>query len=124
MRDRTEIYIGGQWRAATSGRTIEVENPATGQVVATVPEASLEDVDAAVAAARPAFPVWATTEVAERVQVLRALSEELAARRDDIADRITQVHRSPGPTGAPGSPHPSHSLRSRQSDAGVPTREV
>ncbi len=89
MDDRTTLYIGGTWREATSGRTIPVENPATEEVIATVPEASVADVDDAVAAARAAFPSWSTTPVAERVRLLRALRDELVARKDVIAETIT-----------------------------------
>lgn len=95
MDNRGEIYIGGTWRNASSGRTIEVENPATQEVVATVPEASAEDVDAAVAAARAAFPAWAALEVSERAALLRALSGELDVRRDRIADVITAEMGAP-----------------------------
>ena len=50
-----KVYIGGQWRAAHSGRSIEIVSPNTEQVVAVVAEADEADMDAAVAAARDAF---------------------------------------------------------------------
>ncbi len=95
MRIRETIFIGGTWRPATAGRSIGVENPATGEVIGRVPEASVADVSDAVAAARKAFATWSTTTVAERVAVLRALAAELAARRDEIGDTITAEMGAP-----------------------------
>ena len=95
MDDRTEIYIDGRWRKATSGRTIAVENPATERSEASVPLASVEDVDAAVHAARAAFPSWSGTPVAERAGRLRALQAELLARQAAIADTITAEMGAP-----------------------------
>ena len=51
-----QLYINGEWRDASDGATIASENPATGQHLATIAEATKGDVDAAVAAARAAFP--------------------------------------------------------------------
>ena len=49
---RKQLFINGEWRDAAAGKTLEVINPATEEVVATVPSADRADVDAAVAAAR------------------------------------------------------------------------
>ncbi|HEY5853745.1 MAG TPA: aldehyde dehydrogenase family protein [Aldersonia sp.] len=95
MDDRTTIYINGEWVASTGGGVIDVENPATGQIIAHVPEASVADVDAAVAAARAAFPAWSTTPVAERVLLLRALRDALTKRHDQIAATITAEMGAP-----------------------------
>ena len=52
-------YIGGQWRSAGSGRTFEQRNPAAlADVTGTFAESGAEDADAAIAAARAAFPEW------------------------------------------------------------------
>ncbi len=99
MIECTAIYVDGEWVPATSGRVIEVENPATGEIYATVPEASVEDVDRAVdravEAARRAFPSWSSTSVEERVGLLRALQTELEKRRDEIAATITAEMGAP-----------------------------
>ena len=95
MIDRTTIYINGEWVASTGTGVIDVENPATGKIIARVPEASVADVDAAVAAARGAFPAWSTTPVAERARLLRALRDALAKRHDQIADTITAEMGAP-----------------------------
>lgn len=84
----TDHWIGGEWRPG-SGKSIEVVNPATEEVIAAVPEGTAADVDAAVAAAQQAFPGWAAREPAERAAAVRRISEGIAARRDEIAASIT-----------------------------------
>ena len=71
------------------GPVIEVVNPATGAVVATVPAGTAADVDRAVAAAAAAFPGWAATPPAERAAVLRRLAAGLGARGEEIAAAMT-----------------------------------
>jgi aldehyde dehydrogenase (NAD+) len=71
------------------GPVIEVVNPATGAVVATVPDGTAADVDRAVAAAVAAFPAWAATPPAERAAVLRRLAAVLGARGKEIAAAMT-----------------------------------
>jgi len=95
MENRDFVYINGTWRPATTGRSIPVENPATEAVIATVPEASTEDVDAAVMAARTAFEQWSGTAVAERVRLLRALREQIVLRHAEIAETITAEMGAP-----------------------------
>ncbi|MEM9031675.1 MAG: aldehyde dehydrogenase family protein [Pseudomonadota bacterium] len=65
-------WIGGGW--TKPGRGFESRNPATGEVLAKVGQASARDVDAAVAAARKAFPAWSKASVHERARVLYALA--------------------------------------------------
>ncbi|HEY2057457.1 MAG TPA: aldehyde dehydrogenase family protein [Amycolatopsis sp.] len=71
------------------GPVIEVLNPATGAVVATVPDGTAADVDRAVAAAAAAFPGWAATPPAERAAVLRRLAAVLGARGKELAAAMT-----------------------------------
>lgn len=73
------MYIGGEWRQASDGATLDAENPATGETLASIPDATQSDVDDAAKAARSAFRGWANTPVAERSQILL-----------DIADLIEQ----------------------------------
>ncbi|HQJ35044.1 MAG TPA: aldehyde dehydrogenase family protein, partial [Rhodoglobus sp.] len=56
--EHTDLFIGGQWRAASAAGRIDVVNPATEEVWASVPDADAADVDAAVRAARAALPDW------------------------------------------------------------------
>jgi malonate-semialdehyde dehydrogenase (acetylating) / methylmalonate-semialdehyde dehydrogenase len=63
-------WIGGQWVDAQDGDTLVVENPRHGKPLGTTPASKAVDVDAAVAAAKAAFPGWKATPLKERVQVL------------------------------------------------------
>ncbi|MDQ6648534.1 MAG: aldehyde dehydrogenase family protein [Actinomycetota bacterium] len=86
---RDSFYVDGGWRKSSGDEVIEVVNPATEQVIATVPAGTAADVDSAVAAARAAFPAWASTGVEERAKYLSRIQEALAARQDEIAAVIT-----------------------------------
>jgi aldehyde dehydrogenase (NAD+) len=81
-------YIGGTWTASASDAGIDVLNPATEEVIDRVPAGHPADVDAAVGAARAAFPGWAGTPVAERAHHLDAARELLAARAETVAAAI------------------------------------
>lgn len=89
--DRDSFYIDGGWVAPRGSGLIEVVSPHTEQVVATVPEGSVADVDAAVAAARRAFDEgpWPRLSPAERVDVVQAFSGLYAARLGEMAEVIT-----------------------------------
>ncbi|HEX3898767.1 MAG TPA: aldehyde dehydrogenase family protein, partial [Mycobacteriales bacterium] len=63
---RDTFYIDGQWVAPTGNEFIEVENPATEEIIGKVPAGAAADVDRAVAAARAAFDGWAATAPEER----------------------------------------------------------
>ncbi|MGY0066388.1 aldehyde dehydrogenase family protein [Streptomyces sp. QTS137] len=89
MKAYDGMYIDGAWRPAAGPDVIEVVNPADGQVIATVPAGTAEDVDAAVRAARAALPAWAATPPAERAARLAALRDALVARQDEIAETVT-----------------------------------
>ncbi|MFF3318577.1 aldehyde dehydrogenase family protein [Streptomyces sp. NPDC003035] len=89
MKSHDAMYIGGEWRPASSDDTIAVINPADEQVIGHVPAGTAEDVDAAVRAARAAFPGWAATPPAERAALIGALRDALAARAEEIAATVT-----------------------------------
>ncbi|MFF7182311.1 aldehyde dehydrogenase family protein [Streptomyces sp. NPDC008121] len=89
MKAHDAMYIGGEWRPASSTDTIPVIDPADEQVIARVPAGTAEDVDAAVRAARAALPAWAATPPAERASRLGALRDALAARAEEIAATVT-----------------------------------
>lgn len=82
---RDAIYVDGEWRTPAGTAGIEVHEAATEEVMATVPSADGADVEAAVAAARTAFPGWSGTPVVERARLLRALADGLEARGDELA---------------------------------------
>jgi aldehyde dehydrogenase (NAD+) len=97
VEKRDVLYIGGEWVAPAGTATIEVVNPATEEVIGVVPEASQADVDRAVAAARAAFDSgpWPQSTPKERADVLRALSQAIQARSQELADVITRENGSP-----------------------------
>ncbi|MFI1420487.1 aldehyde dehydrogenase family protein [Streptomyces sp. NPDC020731] len=95
MKAYDGMYIDGAWRPAAGPDVIEVVNPADEQVIATVPAGTVEDVDAAVRAARAALPGWAATPPAERAARLAALRDVLVARQDEIAETVTAELGSP-----------------------------
>ncbi|GAA0934295.1 CoA-acylating methylmalonate-semialdehyde dehydrogenase [Pseudonocardia zijingensis] len=85
-------WVGGAAHEGSSSRFSEVTDPATGEVTARLALASPADVDAAVAAARAAFPAWRDTSLARRTQVLFRFRELLNARADELAALITAEH--------------------------------
>ncbi|GAA0192658.1 CoA-acylating methylmalonate-semialdehyde dehydrogenase [Cytobacillus oceanisediminis] len=85
-------WINGAPVEGTSGRFGDVTNPATGEVTSSVSFASEDDVAAAVAAAKAAFPTWRDTSLARRTQVMFAFRELLNARADELAAIITSEH--------------------------------
>ena len=85
--DRVKTYkqfIGGDFVDSASGETIDVENPANGQVIARVPGSSKEDVDRAVNAAATAFETWKTTTPQDRSLILLKIADALDANADEI----------------------------------------
>ncbi|AWH91640.1 aldehyde dehydrogenase [Dietzia lutea] len=95
--DRDALLIGTQWRSPATDDVIEVVSPHTEEVVARVPEGSVADMDAAVAAAREAFDhgPWPRMSPGERIEVVARLSELYAARLDDMATVISTEMGSP-----------------------------
>jgi betaine-aldehyde dehydrogenase len=87
VRDR--LYIDGRWVASSGTGSIDVIDSTNEEVIGTVPEGTVEDIDTAVAAARLAFPGWSSTPVEERTALLTKVSEALGARMDSLADLIT-----------------------------------
>jgi acyl-CoA reductase-like NAD-dependent aldehyde dehydrogenase len=88
VKDR--IFIGGRWVAPSGSETIEVINPATEEVVGTIPACSPEDADRAVAAAREAFEGWSRTSREERAGHIEAIVAGLQERAEELAATITQ----------------------------------
>ena len=77
-----KLFIGGEYVESSSSRVMEIENPATEEVIAEVPDASAEDVDRAVEAARKAQREWRKTDGLERATLLH----ECARRLEEEAD--------------------------------------
>jgi aminomuconate-semialdehyde/2-hydroxymuconate-6-semialdehyde dehydrogenase len=79
-------FIGGEFRAARQGRTLEDLNPATGQVITRFPDSDPADVADAVAAAKSAFPGFAALPVAERSALLMEVARRIEANADGLAE--------------------------------------
>ena len=79
------LYYGGQWHRSSAARETPVVNPATGASLGTTIEATSEDVDRAVAAARSAFATWRDTPAQERAAALRKAIAILRASADELA---------------------------------------
>ena len=86
----TDLYIGGKWRKSTSGETIPVIDPATGQVFTEVASAGVEDGLSAVASAAEAMPAWSKTAPRARAEILRRAFEIMTKREAEIAALIVR----------------------------------
>jgi aldehyde dehydrogenase (NAD+) len=86
---RTAHLIGGEFVEDSAAPRIDVVNPATEEVIASVPAGTPADADAAVRAAAAAFPGWAATPLADRVAAVRRINDGLRARSTELAATIT-----------------------------------
>lgn len=94
----TTLFVGGEWVRPSSSATIEVTSASTEEIIGTVPEAQRADVDAAVAAARRAFEApggWSSWEPARRAAAMNRLADQLEARGEEIAKRISAQNGMP-----------------------------
>src|SRR5215204_2036676 len=89
---RISHWIGGRAVEGTSGRTAPVFDPARGQQTGEVDLASAEEVGAAVAAAKAAFPAWRATSLAKRAELLFRIRELVHDRREEVARILTAEH--------------------------------
>jgi succinate-semialdehyde dehydrogenase/glutarate-semialdehyde dehydrogenase len=88
-------FIDGQWVDGTGDGKTEVYDPATGDLVGYVHQASRKDLDHAVDAAERGFKVWKATSAFERYKVVRKAADLLRARRDAIAEIMTREQGKP-----------------------------
>jgi len=90
--ERISHWIGGKSVAGESGRTGPVFNPATGEQTHEVDFATAQELDAAVAAAREAFPAWRATSLSKRADILFRLRELLDQRKPELARIVSSQH--------------------------------
>ena len=83
-------YIGGKWQRATGDSYLDVENPATAEIMVQVPLSTAADVDQAAQAAAQAFADWRQTPAGERIQYLFKMKQVLEDHFEEIAQLITQ----------------------------------
>ena len=97
METRDRLFIGNEWVAPATERTIDVISPITEEVYARTPDGSPADIDRAVAAARDAFDngPWPNSTPEERADAIAALSQALQQRGAQIADVITNENGTP-----------------------------
>jgi len=88
-------YIDGAWTAAASGETVEVNDPATGETIGTVPRLNAEESKAAVEAAHSAFAVWSSLLPQERCSILRRWYELILDNAEDLATLMTLEQGKP-----------------------------
>lgn len=85
----TDLLIGSGWRASSTGGRIDVEDPATGRVLTSVADASVDDGKAALDAAVAAQASWAAVAPRDRGEILRTAFESITARTDEFASLMT-----------------------------------
>ncbi|MEX2376050.1 MAG: CoA-acylating methylmalonate-semialdehyde dehydrogenase [Dehalococcoidia bacterium] len=85
-------FIAGEWISSTATKTVPVNDPATGELLAQVPLSPRAEVDRAVQAAQEAFPRWRATPAVERVRVLFRLRQLLVERKDEFARELSREH--------------------------------
>ena len=92
MTSTVRNYVGGRWRDPDSAASLPLHNPASGEVIGQVPLSGTAEVDAAVRAAREAFPAWRATPAPERVRVLFRLKALLEEHKEALAVQLTTEH--------------------------------
>ena len=92
---RQQCYVDGEWIAARSGQQVDVTNPATGEVLGSVPNLDALETRRAIEAASAAFPAWAARTAKDRATILRRWNDLLLANADDLAVLMTAEQGKP-----------------------------
>ena len=90
-----EMWINGAWRAGSSGQAIPVQDPATEDVIDSVPAGNADDVRAAVDAASAAFREWRRLSAGERAEMLHEVAAKLTANTAELATLLTREGGKP-----------------------------
>ena len=85
-------FVGGRWVASRASESLDVHNPATGEVIAKTPLSTGEDLDAAVQAAKKAFPAWRDTPVVVRARAMFRFRQLLEDHFEELAATVTREH--------------------------------
>ncbi|WP_219213470.1 NAD-dependent succinate-semialdehyde dehydrogenase [Variovorax boronicumulans] len=91
----TQLLIANEWVDAVSGKTLDVRNPANGQVIGQVAHAGIADLDRALAAAQKGFEAWRDVPANERAAIMRRAAGLIRERADEIARVLTQEQGKP-----------------------------
>ena len=89
------MFIDGSWNDARSGRTFEVTDPATGDVIGSVPDGGADDARDAVAAADAAFGTWSSTTAHQRADLLYRAWQLMTERSEPLAELMTREQGKP-----------------------------
>src|SRR6266699_2356030 len=92
---RQRCYVDGKWADADSGKTIAVNNPATGEILGTVPNMGAAETRRAIEAANAAFPAWRAKTAKERANILRKWFDLMMANQEDLAKILTAEQGKP-----------------------------
>ncbi|WP_242620096.1 NAD-dependent succinate-semialdehyde dehydrogenase [Moraxella caviae] len=92
---KTCAYINGEWQAANDGKSLAVKNPATGEIIAHVPDMGADEAKRAVQAAHEAQSAWAAMSAKARSQILRKWFDLMMAHQDDLARILTAEQGKP-----------------------------
>jgi len=94
---RQQCYIDGKWADADSGKTLPVNNPATGEILGTVPNMGAAETRRAIEAANAALPAWRAKTAKERANILRKWFDLMMANQEDLAKILTAEQGKPLP---------------------------
>ncbi len=92
---RRQCYIDGAWADADSGKTVPVNNPATGEILGTVPNMGAAETRRAIEAANAAWPAWRAKTAKERSTILRRWFDLMLANQEDLAKILTAEQGKP-----------------------------
>ncbi len=95
MRKREQMFIGDAWLDADDGATITVTNPATGDVIGTVPRCGRAETARAIEAAALAFEVWSEASAQDRAAALMRLHDAIMDHREPLATILTEENGKP-----------------------------
>ena len=97
MKNHENIYINGAWVPSGGDGSIDVMNPSTEEIVGSIPDGVASDVNAAVEAARAAFPSWSALSLEERLSYIEGLAGQLGARSEEVGELISSEMGMPQP---------------------------
>lgn len=95
FQEKYRLFINGEWRDASDKATIKTYNPATGDILAEIADASEKDVDDAVKAARKAFTTWSKTTPIERAAILNKIADIIDENAEYLATIETMDNGKP-----------------------------
>lgn len=95
IQEKYQLYIGGEWKDSSDGTTIKTYNPANGELLSEIADATEKDVDDAVKAARKAFETWGKTTPAERATILNKIADIIDNNAEYLATIETMDNGKP-----------------------------